>query len=78
MKKSTAKIKVMEYVLDSERCDFHREWASEHLKGISLKSAYQVAMNHIFMVAVIATYGMREYKSAVEIRWKEVNKGKNQ
>ena len=74
MKKSAAKNEVIEYVLEAERSNFHREWAPENLKGLSLKEAYQMGKNHIFMVAVIAVYGMREYKSSVKTRWEEVNK----
>lgn len=75
MQVAEAKIKVIHYVLETERDEFHREWAPEHLKGISLKEAYKTSIEHIFMVAVISVFGIKRYKEAVKIRWKEINKG---
>lgn len=73
MKVSEAKKHVIHHVLETERDEFHREWAPENLKGISLTEAYRISQDHIFIFAVIAIYGIREYKSTVKIRWKEIN-----
>lgn len=74
MQASEAKNKVIFYVLETERDEFHREWAPENLKGISLKEAYRISQGHIFIVAVIAIYGIKKYKDAVRKRWEEINK----
>lgn len=74
MQVSEAKNKVIFYVLETERDEFHREWAPENLKGISLKEAYRISQGHIFIVAVIAIYGIKKYKDAVRKRWEEINK----
>lgn len=74
MQVGEAKNKVIHYVLETERDEFHREWALDNLKGISLKEAYRRSQDHIFIVAVIAIYGIKKYKNAVRIRWEEINK----
>ncbi len=74
MQVSEAKNKVIYYVLETERDEFHREWATENLRDISLKEAYRRSQDHIFIVAVIAIYGIKKYKDAVKIRWEEINK----
>lgn len=73
MKKVTAKNTLIDYVLETERDGFHREWATENFKGLELTEAYQVASKHVFMVAVIAKYGVKEYKMVVKKRWSEIN-----
>lgn len=78
MQVNEAKNKVIHYVLDTERDEFHREWATENLKGLTLKEAYEKSKEHIFIVAVIAIYDVKRYKDAVKIRWEEINKGKKQ
>lgn len=78
MQVNEAKNTVIHYVLDTERDEFHREWAAVNLKGLTLKEAYKKSKEHIFIVAVIAVYGIKKYKDAVKIRWEEVNKGGRQ
>lgn len=75
MQVNEAKNTILHYVLDTERDEFHREWAAENLKGLTLKEAYEKSKEHIFIVAVIAVHGIKKYKDAVKIRWEEVNKG---
>lgn len=77
MQVNEAKNTVIHYVLETERDEFHRNWAPENLKGITLKEAHEKAKDHIFIVAVIAIYGVKRYKDAVKIRWEEINKGKS-
>lgn len=69
MRKSVVRDSIIDYVLELEREDFHREWAPENLKGISLSAAYKLSSNHVFMLAVIASYGMNEYRKSVKDRW---------
>ena len=74
MQVNEAKNTVLHYVLDTERDEFHREWAPENLRGLTLKEAYEKSKDHIFIVAVIAVHGIKKYKDAVKVRWEEINK----
>lgn len=74
MQVNEAKNAVIHYVLETERDEFHRDWAPENLKGLTLKEAYEKSKKHIFIVAVIAIHGLRKYKDAVKLRWEEINK----
>lgn len=70
-----ARLKVLHYVLETERDEFHREWVPENLRGVTLKEAYHRSKEHIFISAVISIFGVKMYKDTVKLRWEEINKG---